>query len=124
MLRNLSSTNAGSDVDTDYGKQVMDLLNDRDPNAVSVLRRSHSYDETRTPNSNALVIELVRFTCPRNGRTRWAIDYSDPASREVEDTDDLPEATARYEEMVREAASVWDQDGAYDLTDVDGVPTR
>ncbi|MBK3583198.1 hypothetical protein JHN49_05500 [Streptomyces sp. MBT57] len=113
-MRNIVSTNAGSDVSADYAEQVQALIEGERP-------------DRRTEQGQGVYIRLHSFLAPGTGAQRWAVDYHDEASRELEEYDAEAEADARYEEMVRDAAMLLGEDlegnlNRFDSTDVDGVP--
>lgn len=113
-MRNVTSTNAGSDVSEEYAEQVHALVENGRP------------DRT-TERGQSFYIRLHAYAAPDTGADRWAVDYHDDASRELEEYDSQAEADARYEEMVRDSATLLgeDRDGnlvRFDVTDVDGVP--
>lgn len=119
-MRNVISTNAGTDVDDDYADQVAAIL---DRQRHSPERESKRVDEH---GETVLSITLHTYEAPDTGRTMWAVDYYDPASRELEETADEAEANVRYVELVRAAAANFDYDRhgyqtRYTTTDVDGV---
>ncbi|MFD3970376.1 hypothetical protein [Streptomyces cyaneofuscatus] len=114
-MRNIVSTNAGSDVAEEYAEQVEALIN------------GASADRRTEQDGKAFYIRLHHYAAPGTGAERWAVDYHDEASRELEEYDSEAEADARYEEMVRDSAANMgmDHDGnleRFDVTDVDGVP--
>ncbi|MEU9754370.1 hypothetical protein AB0D90_14690 [Streptomyces althioticus] len=120
-MRNVITTNSSPDVDADYADQVAAILD----------RQRHSCERESTivneDGETTLSVTLHTYESPDTGRTMWAVDYYDPASRELEETADEAEANARYEELVRAAAANFDYDRhgyqtRYTTTDVDGVP--
>ncbi|MEU9535859.1 hypothetical protein AB0D00_26570 [Streptomyces sp. NPDC048213] len=116
---NLISTNDSSDVSAEYAEQVDERLR-----GMVADRETTSVDRD---GQTGLSIRLYAYDAPGITENRWAVDYNDPASRELEEYATEAEAEARYEEMVRDAArnlSV-DRDGIeerFTTTDVDGVP--
>jgi hypothetical protein len=116
-LRNVISTNAGSDVSKEYAEAVADLV-DTSPERETY-RLSDGQKDYR--------IALVSYPRPGTGEEVWAVDYHDPASRELEETGSRREAEDRYEELVHNDAQYLDvdKDGnpeIFDATDVAGVP--
>ncbi|OLO25462.1 hypothetical protein PZ61_0237890 [Streptomyces sp. MNU77] len=113
-MRNIVSTNAGSDVSEEYAEQVTALI-------------GGARADRKTEQGQAFYVRLHSYSAPGTGADRWAVDYHDDASRELEEYDSEAEAESRYEEMVRDAAANVgvDLDGnldRFDVTDVDGVP--
>ncbi|MFD3850730.1 hypothetical protein ACFWVB_33330 [Streptomyces microflavus] len=113
-MRNIVSTNAGSRVPDEYAEQVQALIEGERP-------------DRKTEQGQDFYVRLYSFLAPGTGAQRWAVDYHDEASRELEEYDTEAEAEARYEEMVRDAATLMgeDRDGnltRFTVTDVDGVP--
>ncbi|MER6684607.1 hypothetical protein [Streptomyces olivaceoviridis] len=118
-MRNVISTNSSADVSEEYAEQVEQLLESLTPE-----RETTQDDEL---GQAALFIRLYTYEAPGSGETMWAVDYSDPASRELEETTDPAEAAARYEEAVRDSARNlgYDREGnlqRFTTTDVDRVP--
>lgn len=118
-MRNVISTHSSADVSEEYAEQVEQLLKSLTPE-----RETTQNDEL---GQAAFFIRLYTYEAPGSGETMWAVDYSDPASRELEETTDPAEAAARYEEMVRDSARYlgYDRDDhlqRFTTTDVDGVP--
>ncbi|MFE5841988.1 hypothetical protein ACFQ7N_10115 [Streptomyces niveus] len=108
------STNAGSDVSEEYAERVQDLVEGARP-------------DRKTEQGQDLFIRLYSYAAPGTGADRWAVDYHDNASRELEEYDTEAEAEDRYLEMVHDSASQMglDRDGnlkRFDVTDVEGVP--
>ncbi|WP_331763439.1 hypothetical protein [Streptomyces anulatus] len=113
-MLNIVSTNAGSDVPEEYAEQVTAL--------VEGARADRTTEQGQT-----FYIRLHSYNAPGTGADRWAVDYHDDASRELEEYDSETEAESRYEEMVRDSAALLgeDRDGnlvRFTVTDVDGVP--
>jgi antitoxin (DNA-binding transcriptional repressor) of toxin-antitoxin stability system len=119
MPRNVISTNAHIDVTDDYADQVREILD----NPGALIER-----ETCQRNEHGQIDYYTRVVSyDAGGGARWAVDYFDPASREVEEFDDQAAAEARYEEMVRASAGDlgYDYEGEqveFTETDVAGVP--
>ncbi|MEW2498192.1 hypothetical protein AB0942_32350 [Streptomyces nodosus] len=120
---NVISTVSSSDVDEEYAEQVDALIEilDRQRAAERETTQVDKYGQT------GLSIRLYTYEAPGSGGTRWAVDYNDPAVRELEETDSRDEANARYEELVRDAAGNLGIDGdgyqeRFSVTDVDGTP--
>jgi len=119
-MRNVISTNAHVDVTDEYAKAVDKILND----PFRTLERSTFQTED---GQEDFYIHVVEYGAPDGNGTRWAVDYSDPASREVEESLSRSEAEARYEELVRASANnlSLDDEGEpipFTSTDVPGVP--
>ncbi|MFC7872050.1 hypothetical protein ACFUS2_12995 [[Kitasatospora] papulosa] len=116
---NVISTNAGTDVGEEYAAGVDALIRASSPDRETT--QADRFGEI------TLTIRLYAYNAPDTGEERWAVDYNDPASRELEEYDTETQAEERYEEMVRDAARVLsvDIDGVeerFTSTDVDGVP--
>jgi len=119
-MRNVITTNSSPDVSDDYAEQVAQIIDQLGP-----ADRETTIDDGDGQTDYG--IRLYSYTAPDTGRAMWAVDYNDPASRELEETDDEAEANARYEELVRDAAANLgtDRNGhseRFTTTDVDGVP--
>ncbi|MFE1075176.1 hypothetical protein ACFW5W_28655 [Streptomyces sp. NPDC058783] len=118
-MRNVISTNSSTDVSEEYAEQVERLLA-----AQAAQRETTQVNEW---GQTDLHVRLHTYEAPGSGETMWAVDYSDPVSRELEETGSFEEADARYEELVRDSAENLgtDDDGLQErfaVTDVDGVP--
>ncbi|MFE3601375.1 hypothetical protein [Streptomyces sp. NPDC059142] len=116
---NVISTNEGSDVSEEYAERVEALLR-----SSGRLRETTQHGRL---GETALTIRLYAYAAPGTEEPRWAVDYEDGASRELEEYDSLAEADARYEEMVRDVADRLreDHEGVqerFSATDVEGVP--
>ena len=121
MPRNVISTNAHIDVTDEYSEQIDKLI---ETDAATLLRRTTQRNELGHVDYYTYV---VAYDAPNGKGERWAVDYSDPASREVEEFDNQADAEARYEEMVRAAAANLrvnndDVQETFTETDVPGVP--
>ncbi|WP_228982268.1 hypothetical protein [Streptomyces sp. DH12] len=123
-MRNIASTNAGVEVAEEYAEYVVELVDaDRSPVRATTTMSADGQIDTW--------IRLHTYTAP-DGVTRWAVDYTDCNSRELEEADEpgevgRAEAEARYEHHVRESANLLgvDREGIdrrFHTTDVDGVP--
>jgi hypothetical protein len=118
-MRNVITTNSSPDVSDEYAEEVDRLL-----------EKLHPERETTQVNQwgqTAFYLRLYTYEAPGTGETMWAVDYNDPASRELEEIASHAEAVAHYEESVRFAAGNLgiDDDGCqerFTTTDVAGVP--
>ncbi|MFF9158282.1 hypothetical protein ACF1AB_39345 [Streptomyces sp. NPDC014846] len=118
-MRNVISTHSRADVSEEYAEQVDKVLD-----AYSAERSTTSDNQWGQTDFS---VRLYTYEAPGTGETMWAVDYIDPATRELEETPSREEAVARYEELVRDAADNLgiDDDGyqeRFTTTDVDGVP--
>lgn len=118
-MRNVISSVTSSDVSDEYAEQVERLI------AAQLPQR----ETTQVDQGGETVfhVRLHTYEAPGSGETKWAVDYSDPAVRELEESDSEAEADARYEDLVRDAAENLGTDGdgyeeRFAVTDVDGVP--
>ncbi|MFJ6889865.1 hypothetical protein ACIQRC_34165 [Streptomyces californicus] len=114
-MQHIVSTNAGRDVSEEYAEQAQALI------------EGAGYSRTTERDEDFYIRLHHPYAAPDGGGERWAVDYYDDASRELEEYGSEEEAEARYEELVREAAMLLgeDNDGAlvrFSATDVDGVP--
>ncbi|MEU5099770.1 hypothetical protein [Streptomyces sp. NPDC020996] len=116
-MRNVISSSSRADVGEEYAEQVEQLLSspERETTQVNEWGQTDFY------------VRLHTYAAPGTGETMWAVDYSDPVSRELEETASREEAVARYVELVRDAAENLgtDREGLqerFTTTDVDGVP--
>jgi hypothetical protein len=126
MLRVIRSTVQGVDIDSDledaYEKAIDQALAARDEERETV-----GLDEL---GQKADRIALLPYTDP-TGAHRWAILDDGPSESDWQDTDDLDEAIATYEEWVRGATEgampEYDDEGnqkpIWDESDVEGVST-
>ncbi|MFE2832137.1 hypothetical protein ACFXI6_13985 [Streptomyces mirabilis] len=127
MLRVIHSTVQSIDIDDEQAEAYEDAINAA-LEARDQVRETFSLDEIGQKDS---LIALLPYTDPA-GAHRWAILDSGPAETDWQDTDDLDEAIATYEEWVRAATSgampQYDEDGAekplWDETDVEGAPAK
>ena len=117
-MRNIISTNAPVDVPAEYAGEVEDLL-----------RRAITDRETymREDGRKTFYVRLIAYDAPDGSGRRWAVEYFDPASWEVEEFERETDAEERYEETVRAAGANLreDDDGnqiTFNVTDVPGVP--
>ncbi|MGC5000584.1 hypothetical protein [Streptomyces sp. DT195] len=109
------SSNSSAEVSEEYAEQVEQLLGGS-WKAVRETTKGHDF-----------YIRLHTYEAPGTSETMWAVDYSDPVSRELEETSDEAEANARYEECVRDSAASLGidsngRDERFTTTDVDGIP--
>lgn len=119
MLRNVLSSVAAIDVTADYADAVREK---RDAALRYALRESRSKDKWGQVTAHAA---LISYESPETGQERWANYYTDDAVEELEEADSRQEAEERYEENVRALADCASPDAAWwQVTDVDGVPTR
>ncbi|RZD62939.1 hypothetical protein C0Q58_14460 [Streptomyces albidoflavus] len=114
---NVISSNVTPDVSEEYGEQVEALI------AQGHLRET---TQKNRHGQTAFTVRLHTYAAPGSGVTKWAVDYADEASRELEEFDNQEEADAHYEELVRDADSLGlpDADGyveRFTTTDVEGV---
>lgn len=129
-MRNIATTNSTSDVTDEYADAVQDLIAAAGPDR-----------ETTQKNRNGeltFYIRLYGYQAPElvdgtqqvaedGGEYRWAVDYFDSASRELEEFDTEEEATGHYLDQVRVAAGNLGVDENHEqirftTTDVEGVP--
>jgi hypothetical protein len=118
-MRNVISTNSKADVSEEYADRVEQLLASLTPERETT--QVNEWGQTD------FYIRLYSYEAPGSGETMWAVDCSDPTSRELEETTDHAEADARYEEVVHDSAKILglDRDGnikRFTETDVEGVP--
>ncbi|GHI98165.1 hypothetical protein TPA0906_00310 [Streptomyces olivaceus] len=118
-MRNVISISTSADVSEEYAEQVERLI------AVQPAQRETT--QVNQWGQTDYHVRLHTYEAPGSGETMWAVDYSDPAIRELEETGSREEADARYEELVRDSAENLgiDDDGfqeRFAVTDVDGVP--
>ena len=118
MSRNVISTNSHVDVTDEYAEAV-DALLDKEIALRETYAKEHGQKTYR--------VWVAEYNAPGAGDTRWAVDYWDEASREVEEFDNREAAEERYEEFVRATAAdlSLDEDGEpipFTETDVPGVP--
>lgn len=127
MLRVINSTVQGIDIDDEQAEAYEDAINAA-LKARDQVRETFSLDEIGQKEYH---IALLPYTDPA-GAHRWAILDSGPTETDWQDTDDLDEAIATYEEWVRAATAgampQYDEDGAekplWDESDVEGVPAK
>jgi hypothetical protein len=119
-MRNVITTNSTADVSEEYAEAVEALIQG------GVALRETTQDNEH--GATDFFVRLYAYQAPGSGEERWAVDYSDPASRELEEYDTEAEADARYEEFVRESSdnleSEVDRDGIrkrFSTTDVENV---
>ena len=110
-MLNIQSTNAHVDVSDEYAELVMSAVD-----ASGVI--PHRITERGEYYVRVLTVDVP--LCPPHAA--YIVDYSDPASREVEEWPSLEAAEKRYEEMVRASAGDLDDDEEFEITDVPGVP--
>jgi hypothetical protein len=115
-MRNVISTNAHVDVTDEYAEAVEKLLDSEVPLRETFIRED---------GQKTYFTRVVQYDA--GDGDRWAVDYFDPASREVEEFTDQAKAEERYKELVRASARdlSLDEDGEpipFTETDVPGVP--
>lgn len=129
-MRNVISTVTSIDVSEEYSDHVLELLNgsDRVRTPVEVLRKTY---QSNKHGQRDYCTRLVSYPALDSDATIYAVDDEDPDTHEVEETADLAEATARYEEVVRDrntgAATILDDEdneALLDYCDVKGVPVK
>jgi hypothetical protein len=118
-MRNVISTNSRADVSEEYAEQVGKLL--------ASLTSERETTQVNEWGQTDFFVRLYSYEAPGSGETMWAVDYSHPASREVEETTDHAEADARYEQVVHDSAKILGLDRTGNIkrfteTDVEGVP--
>lgn len=127
MLRVIRSTIQGTDINTDLEEQYEDAINNALKNRAEV-RETYSLDQLSQKEAR---IALLPYTDPQ-GANRWAILDESPAEIDWQDTDNLDEAIATYEEWVRATTDgtmpKHDDEGnelpIWDSTDVNGVSAK
>ncbi|MFI8792647.1 hypothetical protein [Streptomyces sp. NPDC055105] len=124
MLRVIRSTVQGLDIDPDledaFAEAIQTALDNRDQ-----VRETFATDDAGQKDYH---LALLPYTDP-TGAHRWAVLDSGPSEVDWQDTDDLEEAIAAYEEWVRGATdgAVPDHDDEgnekplWDESDVDGI---
>jgi prevent-host-death family protein len=117
-MRNVISTNAHADVTDEYAEAVDKILE------KEIMLRDTQHREHGQITFRVCVAE---YDAPGGLGKRWAVDYADAASREVEEFEDQDAAEERYEEFVRAAANDLSLDEGGDpipftYSDVPGVP--
>lgn len=117
-MRNVISTNTHVDVSDEYAEAVDKILEKAFP-MRETFQREHGLKTYR--------VLVAEYSAPDGSGRRWAVDYSDPASREVEEFDHREAADVRYEWIVRACAEGLrvnndDVQETFDETDVPGVP--
>jgi hypothetical protein len=127
MLRVIRSSIQGIDIDADqeddFEAAIDAALGRRDE-----VRETFSLDEIGQKEYH---LAVMPYTDP-NGEHRWIIFDSGPSECDFQDTDDLDEAIAAYEEWVRGATAgampSYDEEGEelpiWDETDVDGISAK
>ncbi|MEZ3180750.1 hypothetical protein KYY02_19280 [Streptomyces pimonensis] len=127
MLRVIRSSIQGIDIDTDQADDFEAAINAALGRRDEV-RETFSLDEI---GQKAYHLALMPYTDP-NGEHRWVIFDSGPSECDFQDTDDLDEAIAAYEEWVRGATAgampSYDKEGEelpiWDETDVEGISAK
>lgn len=127
MFRVIRSTVQGIDIDEDRAEDFEAAIYAA-LKAGDEVRETVSYDRIGQKECR---IALLPYTDP-DGKHRWAVLDDSPAENDWQDTDDLNEAIAAYEEWVRGATSgampKVDKDGneepIWDETDVAGVSAK
>ena len=110
-MLNIQSTNAHVDVSDEYAELVMSAVDASGVIPERLTERGEYY-------VRVLTVDVP--LCPPHAA--YIVDYSDPASRGVEEWPSLEAAEKRYEEMVRASAGDLDDDEVFEITDVPGVP--
>lgn len=113
----------GDDHEDAYSEAVAEVMSRGDQ-----VRKTYSLDGI---GQEEFSIAVLPCKDPAGGR-RWVLAHTDPGTVDWQDTDDLDEAIALYEETVREttkgALPVCDEEGnelpQWDKTDVEGVSAR
>ncbi|MBC2869787.1 hypothetical protein [Streptomyces mexicanus] len=118
-MRNVVSSITSTDVAEEYAEQVEAL--------IEKLRPERETTQVNEWGQTEYYVRLYTYEAPGSGETMWAVDYSDPAIRELEESASHEEAEARYVELVRDSAENLGIDGdgfqeRFTTTDVDGVP--
>lgn len=127
MLRVIRSSIQGIDIDTDQ-EDAFEAAIDAALRRRDEIRETFSLDEI---GQKSYHLAVMPYTDP-NGEHRWVIFDSGPAECDFQDTDDLDEAIATYEEWVRGATAgampSYDKDGEelpiWDETDVEGISAK
>ena len=117
-MRSVISTNAHADVTDEYAEAVDKIL-EKEIMLRDTQLREHGQITFR--------VCVAEYDAPDGSGKRWAVDYADPASREVEEFDSQYAAETRYVEMVRASAKdlSLDENGEpipFTYSDVSGVP--
>lgn len=127
MLRVIRSSIQGIDIDVDqeddFEAAIDAALGRRDE-----VRETFSLDEI---GQKAYHLAVMPYTDP-NGEHRWIVFDSGPSECDFQDTNDLDEAIAAYEEWVRGATAgampSYNRDGEeipiWDETDVEGISAK
>ena len=110
-MLNIQSTNAHVDVSDEYAELVMSAVDASGAIPERLTERGEYY-------VRVLTVDVP--LCPPHAA--YIVDYSDPASREVEEYSTLEDAEERYEEYVRASAGDLADDEVFEITDVPGVP--
>lgn len=127
MFRVIHSTVQGLDIDTEQADEFFDAI-DAALRSNDQVRETYGLDEI---GQKSYQIALLPYTDP-NGAHRWAVIDSGPTETDWQDTDDLDEAIATYEECVRKttdgAVPQYDDDGEekliWDESDVEGIAAK
>lgn len=123
-MRIVISSTARIDVPEQYSDAVDAILNQvKSPGLAAGQLLRQTYQGQQGTNEQYFT-RLVSYPSPDTGQTMYAVDDVDPAVREVEETPDLAEAEARYEEVVRDRVAAQHDPEPYDYSDVPGVPAH
>lgn len=126
-MRAIRSTIQSIDIDADQA-EAFEAAIDQAIARRDQVRETFSCDEIGQKEYHLV---LLPYTEP-NGEHRWAVFDYGPTEYDCQDTDDLDEAIAAYEEWVRRATASaspsYDEDGEeiplWDESDVEGVPAK
>lgn len=127
MLRVIRSSVQGVDINDEQAEDFEAAIDAALANRDQV-RETYALDEIGQKDYH---LALVPYTDP-NGEHRWAILDNGPTEVDWQDTDDLDEAIAAYEEWVRGATAgampTYDDEGnekpLWDESDVAGIPAK
>ncbi|MET8855544.1 hypothetical protein [Streptomyces sp. NPDC004579] len=127
MLRVIRSSIQGIDIDPDLADEYEEAIETAIKNRA-VIRETNSLDEL---GQKTYRIALLPYTDP-TGANRWAILDDGATESDWQDTDDLDEAIAAYEEWVRGATAgampTYDDEGyeklLWDESDVKGIAAK
>lgn len=127
MFRVIRSTVQGLDIDQDQAEAFEQAI-DTALNAGGAVRETYGLDDIGQKEYH---IALLPYTDP-DGEHRWAVLNSGPAEVDWQDTCDLAEAVAAYEDEVRDttagAMPEYDDEGdelpLWNVSDVKGIAAR
>lgn len=127
MLRVIRSSIQSIDIDADQADDFQAAL-DVALGRRDEVRETFSLDEI---GQKAYHLALMPYTDP-NGERRWVVFDAGPSEVDFQDTDDLDEAIAAYEEWVRGASAgampSYNKDGEelplWDESDVEGISAK